>query len=403
MKKLLLVNTSINTGSTGRIAEGIGRLVSLNDFECYAAYGVKNNSSELKTIRIGSVFDRYVHAISSRMMDAHGLASKCATKHFIAAIEHLAPDLINLHNIHGYYLNIEILFNFLGAADIPIVWTLHDCWPFTGHCSYFDAVECNRWKQSCYNCPNLHGYPASLFYDGSKRNYRLKQKLFRQIKRLVFVAPCSWMADVVQNSFMKDYPVEIIHNGVDLSVFRPITEFEQIQFRKRFSLNNKRIYLGVANVWDKRKGLNDFLYLSEHISPEERIVLIGLKKDQQISLPHNILGISRTENIRDLAAWYSVADVFVNPTYVDNFPTTNIEALACGTPVVTYRTGGSPEAIDIHTGMSIKRGDLDALLQAIRTVGENAQSYAMACRCRAENYFDQNQRYIDYLHLFQRI
>ncbi len=403
MKKLLLINTSINTGSTGRIAEEIGLLANQYNFESYAAYGIKNNNSQLKLVKVGNSFDNYIHALRSRLEDNHGFSSTCATRKLIKEIGQIKPDIINLHNVHGYYLNVEVLFQYLAKKDIPIVWTLHDCWPFTGHCSYFDAVECDKWKHGCHNCPNLKGYPASLLRDNSKQNFERKRQLFTQVENLTFVAPCNWMADIARNSFMKDYPVKVIHNGVDLSVFRGEKEEGINQILERFSLTGKRIYLGVASIWDKRKGLEDFRWLSEQLEENEHIVLIGLNKEQIASLPKNITGISRTENVKELATWYSAANVFVNPTYVDNFPTTNIEALACGTPVVTYETGGSPEAIDIHTGRSVKKSDRNELLNTIREMAATSDEISSLCRQRAETYFDKNARFEDYVSLFKSL
>ncbi len=403
MKKLLLINTSINTGSTGRIAEEIGQLANLYGFESHAAYGRHNNHSQLQLIKVGNSCDFYIHALRSRLGDNHGFSSTSATQELIKEIEQIQPDIINLHNIHGYYLNIEILFDYLAKVNVPVIWTLHDCWSFTGHCSYFDAVECNRWMTGCHHCPNLKGYPASLFLDRSEKNYRAKRELFQRVKQITFVVPCKWMESVVRNSFMKDYPVEVIHNGVDLSVFQPDTGENINSLLSQFFLRGKRIYLGVASTWDKRKGLDDFCWMSEKLRENEHIVLIGLNKSQIASLPANITGISRTENITELASWYSAADVFVNPTYVDNFPTTNIESLACGTPVVTYQTGGSPEAIDAHTGACVKKGDRDALLKAIREIANIRDDIKVICRQRAEMYFDKNARFADYISLFRKL
>lgn len=281
--------------------------------------------------------------------------------------------MINLHNIHGYYLNVEILFEYLAKTDIPVVWTLHDCWPFTGHCSYFDRYHCEKWKSGCHHCPNSKGYPKSLFLDCSKTNYARKKELFNKPKNITFVAVCNWMANNVKASFLGGYPVETIYNGVDVETFRP--RFEGLNgsnsLKAKLGINESaKVVLGVASTWDRRKGLDDFVKLRTMMTDEYAIVLVGLNDKQIAALPEGVIGIKRTESVDQLAELYSLADVFVNPTYVDNFPTTNIEALACGTPVVTYRTGGSPEAIDEKTGMVVNQGEMNLLLPAVEFVAK---------------------------------
>lgn len=401
MSRLLLINASINSTSTGRIAEEIGRKAIENGFESIAGYGFINNNSSLKTVKIGSTTDHYLHALKTRIFDRHGFGSTVATKDFLKRIKPLDIDIVNLHNIHGYYLNVEVLSKFLADLGKPVVWTFHDCWPVTGHCSYFDAVNCDRWKTGCFNCPNKHGYPASKYIDNSKNNFERKKRLFEAIPNLTIVAPCNWMAEIVRQSFLGGKDVKVIYNGVNTDVFKPVSNEALDKLKGSLGLAGKRIILGVASVWDKRKGLEDFKKLSVLLGEDERIVLIGLSDEQRTSLPENIIAISRTENVEQLAAFYSMADVFVNPTYVDNFPTTNIEALACGTSVITYNTGGSPEAVDANTGRVIKKGDLNALMLAIREMFNvnNEQK----CRDRAIRNFDSRDRFNDYVNLFKEL
>lgn len=397
--KLLIINTSINSTSTGRIAEQIGECAQDNGFDVFAGYGFINNYSRLKTIPIGSKADHYLHTIKTRLTDRHGFGSRAATEKFVREIEEINPDIINIHNIHGYYMNIEILSDYLRSAGKPVIWTFHDCWPITGHCSYFDAVNCMRWKTECYDCPNLRAYPSSRFLDNSTDNFIRKKNLFESIPNLTIVAPCKWMADNVRDSFLNRKNIIVIHNGVDVEVFRPSEPETTEYLRKSLGLSSKRIYLGVASVWDRRKGLDDFVRISEHLSKDEQIVLIGLTDKQKKGLPENITAIKRTENVSQLADFYSMADVFINPTYVDNFPTTNIEALACGTPVVTYKTGGSPEAIDSETGIVIDKGELIQALEAARNLSKSDSG--SRCRERALNLFVSRDRFNDYVTLFK--
>ena len=304
---------------------------------------------------------------------------------------------------------MEILFEYLAKTNIPVVWTLHDCWPFTGHCSYFDRYHCEKWKTGCDHCPNSMGYPKSLFWDRSKANYVRKKELFTRPKNITFVAVCNWMADNVKASFLGGYPVEIIYNGVDVGMFHP--RFEGLEggtgsysIKKKLGIDeNAKVVLGVASTWDRRKGLDDFEKLREMMGEQYSIVLVGLSEKQIQSLPDGIVGIKRTESVDQLAELYSLADVFVNPTYVDNFPTTNIEALACGTPVITYRTGGSPEAVDEKTGIVIEQGDVNQLKSAVEFLAPRKCEYTVACRERALNRFNKNALYNDYVDLFNRL
>ncbi len=399
--KLLQINTSVNSGSTGRIAEEIGKLLIANGHQSIIAFGRGNQPSESETIRIGNDLDIKWHGLKSRLFDRHGFGSGNATKLFVKQVEQLKPDIIHFHNLHGYYLNVEVLFKYLRSVNIPIVWTFHDCWPFTGHCSFFDYVNCFRWKTGCFSCPNKHGYPESLLIDNSRNNYNRKKQLFSSVKQLQIITPSNWLSNHVTESFLKGYPVQTIHNGIDLTVFKPMADDA---IRVKYNLGNKKIILGVASTWDRRKGLDDFIRVSSPIGDELQIVLVGLNTDQLKDLPQGIMGIARTENTNELAALYSAASVFVNPTYVDNFPTTNLEALACGTPVITYNTGGSPESIDANTGIVVVKGDINGLHEAILEITAKGEAhYQPLCRERAVSLFNKDDRYMDYLHLYKQL
>ena len=399
MKKLLIINVTANSGSTGRIAEEIGQTAISNGFDTYFAYGRLARESKCKLIKIGKKLNVRLHGIESRLFDNHGFSSRIATKRFIKEIERIKPDIINIHNLHGYYINVKILFEYLNKTNIPIVWTFHDCWPFTGHCSYFDRYNCTKWKTECHSCPNKHGYPSSLLLSRAKRNFYKKRKLFSNYKKTTIVTPSNWLSDITKQSFFKGKNIITINNGTDL------TTFKIVNGNKRLSLNlqNKKIVLGVASIWDKRKGFDDFIRLNELLSDEYKIILVGLNKKQKESLPANIIGIERTESVHELAELYSMADVFVNPTYSDNFPTTNIESLACGTPVITYKTGGSPEAIDEMTGIVVEQGNINKLKEAIESVAKDKAMYTERCRERAVRLYNKQDRFNDYIDLFNSL
>jgi len=397
--KLIQINTSVNTGSTGRIAEDIGKSAMANNFESYIAYGRVARDTQSNLIRIGNEWDVRRHVLSTRLFDNHGFASIGATREFVQKLELLKPDIIHLHNVHGYYLNVEILFDYLSRTRIPVVWTLHDCWPFTGHCSHFERLNCYKWMTQCYECPNRTGYPESWWIDNSKRNYMKKRRLFTRLTNMHIAVSSQWLVDHLKDSFLREYPVHKIFNGIDLNAFKIM---DDTTIRNKYALDNYKLILGVASTWNKRKALDDFIRLSRLIGIDERIVLVGIDRKQSTGLPSNIIPVDRTESIDELAAFYSASSVFVNPTYVDNFPTTNIEALACGTPVITYNTGGSPESIDKDTGIVIEKGDLEGLYAAITHVLKLGKpNFTIPCRKRAEKLFNKEDRYLDYIHLYQ--
>lgn len=392
--KVLQINSVCGIGSTGRIATDIHNILIEKGHESYLAYGrdLPNNCDN--AIRIGTKIDNYAHVAKTRLLDKHGYGSKRATIEFIKKVKEFNPDIIHLHNIHGYYMNVEILFDYLKEANKPVVWTLHDCWSFTGHCAYFDYVGCDKWKTGCYSCPEKKAYPNSLIFDISKNNY-LKKEIFTGVKNLTIVTPSQWLANLVQESFLNEYPVNVINNGIDLNTFRPNAG----DFRKKFNLNGKFIILGVASVWDRRKGLKYFVELADKVSEDEVIVLVGLTEKQMNQIPENIIGITRTNNVEELVDIYSSADVFVNPTLEDNFPTTNLEALACGTPVITFDTGGSPESVRKETGLVVNKEDVCSLNEAILNI-KNLKLSPDDCIKSAEQ-FQSTDRFKEYLDLYK--
>lgn len=395
--KILQINTIINSGSTGRIAEDIGKVFLANGHDSFIAHGRRTRSSASHRVQIGDKSDIFLHAMKSLFLDRHGFGSKHATRSLVAKIDSINPDIIGLHNLHGYYLNVEILFSYLKEKQVPVIWTLHDCWPFTGHCAHFDFVGCKKWQTHCERCPLTKRYPKSLGYDNSWKNFEDKRRIFTGLRNLTIVTPSQWLKRQVAQSFLNEYRKEVIPNGVDLGVFKILPS-------ERNGKEGEKIILGVASVWDRIKGLTDFIKLRQILSGDYKIVLIGLSKAQIKSLPAGVTGLERTENVEELVRWYNRADVFVNPTYVDNFPTTNLEALACGTPVITYNTGGSPEALDEHTGCVIPKGDVGGIASAIDSIVANCMIYNKAsCRKRAELFFNKTERFKEYFDLYQTV
>lgn len=393
--KVLQINTVCGRGSTGRIATDIADLLKQQGDICRIAYGrdsVPDAYHEL-AYRIGTDWETRFHGVQTRLFDAHGFGSRSATKNFLQWVREYDPDVIHLHNIHGYYINIELLFDYLKQARKPVVWTLHDCWTFTGHCTHYTAVGCDQWKHGCKDCPQLRQYPACYLRGNAQGNYERKKAVFTGVPNLTIVTPSRWLAEQVSESFLKEYPVKVIPNGIDLNMFRPMPS----SFREKNSLVGKEILLGVANGWGPRKGLQDFIELSSMLEPHQKIVMVGMSQKQIENLPGNILGIHKTNNIREMAEIYTTADVFLNPTKEDTFPTTNLESLACGTPVITYRTGGSPEAVDETCGL-VTECNTDALRDAVREISVSQG----ACLARAARY-DKWKQFNEYLALYQKL
>lgn len=399
--KLLQLNTTVNSGSTGRITEDIGQVMLANGHESYIAYGRGNRPSQSKLIKVGGQLDVLWHGLKTALFDRHGFGSKRATQDLVRAIRKLKPDVIGMHNIHGYYLNIEVLFRFFAEVETPVVWTLHDCWSFTGHCTFYSSIDCQRWQTACYECPKKDKYPRSYWLDQSNRNFKEKRQLFTSANNLQLVTPSHWLARQLADSYLQHVPVRVIHNGVDTHAFHPDISEEVL---KGTVDTSKKMILGVASTWDERKGLSEFIQLSKRLTDEYQIVLVGLSAKQIKQLPAAIRGLERTESLEELAALYAHASVYCNPTFQDNFPNTNIEALSCGTPVVAYQTGGCPEAVDENTGKIVPVGDVSALWRAIQEVAEgDREQWRQACRDRALRLFDKKDRYQDYLSLYQRL
>ena len=359
--KYLFINSVAGVGSTGRIAADKCRELMAQGHECRLAYGrTCANCEDVSTICIGSDLDFKLHGVMTRIFDNHGFASAAPTKKFLQEVKAYDPDVIWLHNIHGYYIHVGLLFDYLRFCGKKIIWTLHDCWSFTGHCAYFDYVGCDKWKTGCEKCPQKKNYPASVLVDNSKENYASKQYFFTGIPNLTLQVPSQWLADRVKMSFLKDYPVEVVYNTVNKDVFCPTPS----DFRKKHGLENKTVLLGVANIWEERKGLKDFVALAENLDDGYRIVLVGLTPEQTQNLPGNILSLPRTDRIQQLVEIYSAADYYINPSVEETFGMTTLEALYCGTTPVVYRGTACEEIVSLFGGIAVDKG-AENILQAI--------------------------------------
>ena len=390
------INTVINKGSVGRIVQGIGDLLISSGNESYIAYARYGGSSQSHLIKIGNYINVLSHVFCTRLTDKHGLFSTMATKKLIRQIEAIHPDIIHIHNLHGYYINYKLLFKYFSDSDIPIVWTLHDCWLFTGHCTYFDYCNCEKWKECCSKCPQINTYP-SAYLDNSKYNFLKKKSAFTSINKMFFVPVSDWMNNLLKLSFLKNYPSLVIRNGINLENFNS-DKAVQLDY-----LRDKTVILGIANVWEKRKGFYDFIKLANFLSDDYVIILIGLNKAQMKKCPPNIIGISHTKDVTELASYYTRANVFLNLTYEDNYPTTNLEAIACGTPVITYNTGGSPESVLPYNGYVVDKGDINAVLNCVSEVKNVSIPDRSTLKDFAKKHFDQNRCFQEYLKIYESL
>lgn len=403
MKKLLQINITANWGSHGKIAEGIGQAAIKQGWQSYIAYGRWANPSASNLFHIGNRWDEIRHGVASRLFDNHGLMSQKATKPLLQFVRNISPDIVHLHNLHGYYLNYPLLFQYLRQHDIPVVWTLHDCWSFTGHCAHYEFIGCEKWKTHCAECPQKGAYPKSLLLDRSYRNFEQKKDTFLSLNRLTLVPVSQWLQRQLQQSFFKHTPTRLIYNGIDTDVFSKQTEVNWI--KKKYGIpEHCAIVLGIASNW-YRKGLPDFLQLASLLPSSIRIVLVGLnKQEQKLATRAGIVGISHTDNLHELASLYSVANVYFNPTWEDTFPTTNLEAMACGTPVVTYNTGGSPEVITAGTGIVIAKGDIQTAAIKIELICQQpANTFEGPSRQHIIRHYNKEERFSEYLNLYTNI
>lgn len=351
--KVLFINSVCGIGSTGRICVELAEQLTAEGHECKIAYGRDGFVPEKYrkyAVRIGSDMTVKAHALRSRILDDHGWGSAAATREFLKWADEFQPDLLWLHNIHGYYINYRMLFAWIKEhPGLQVKWTLHDCWAFTGHCAYFSMAKCERWKDHCRNCPQKRSYPASMLRDNSCYNFEAKRESFTGVPHMTLITPSYWLADLVRQSFLGEYPVEVCYNKIDKSVFKPTPG----TFRAEHGLEDKKIVLGVASVWDERKGLNEFCRLAEMLDERFMIVLVGLNEKQMQKLPGNILGIARTNSTKELAEIYSAADIFVNLSLEETFGMTTVEALYCGTQPVVYKGTACEEIVNKFGGIAV--------------------------------------------------
>ena len=385
------INATCGAGSTGKICISVSELLSENGAENYIFYSSGSSDYPLG-IKYANEIAIKMQTLVSRISGNYGFEARSITERLIKELERISPNIIHIHNIHSHSCNLEILFNYIRKNNIKTYWTFHDCWAFTAYCPYFDIFECDKWKTGCKKCPQIKQY--SWFFDRSEYLYNKKKSVIEGTD-LTIITPSQWLAGLVKESFFKDYPVKVINNGIDLNVFKPTDS----DFRKKHNLENKYMVLGVAFGWGKRKGLDVFCELAKRLDNKRyQIVLVGTNDDVDKLLPKNIISIHRTQNQHELAEIYTAADLFVNPTREENYPTVNMEAIACGTPVVSFRTGGSPEILDATCGSVVEKNDIDGMTNEVIRICERKLYSKEACLKKA-NSFDKDLCFKEYIQL----
>lgn len=373
MKKLIQINTVCNT-STGKLMGDIQRKANESGYETLSIVGRRKVFEDMQCEKIGSFMSFWIHVGINTVFDRQGYGSYYMTKKIVKRLREKNPDIIHLHNLHGYYINLPVLFEYLSKEfKGRIFWTFHDCWPFTGHCAYFSAIGCDKWKEGCSRCPNKTVYPISLFWDASRKNYEDKRKMFCSLKNLIIITPSEWMAEKVRSSFLYNYPVKVINNGIDIKIFSYRKPADEIFARYKID-KEKKILLGVASVWDGRKGLTDFCLLAKELPKKYQVLLVGLSEKQIRSLPTNIIGIKRTENVEELAMIYSMAHIFINPSLEESFSLVTAEAIACGTPVIVLDTSAVKELVCDDNGIVLSKHNPADYMKAIEKLEEKQLS-----------------------------
>lgn len=389
--KIVQINATCGSGSTGKICVAISKLLTESSIENYIFYSTGNSDYPLG-ICYEKPYEIRFGAIQARLLGNWGFESSSATRRMIAQLDKIGPDVVHLHNLHGHNCNLKLLFTYLNRKRIKIYWTFHDCWAFTGYCMHYDLISCERWQEKCCNCPQKSEY--SWLFDRSSLLFQKKQRLFSNLD-LTIIIPSQWLAGQVKQSFLKECTMRVIYNGIDLSIFQP----EESDLKKRWKCENKYIVLGVAFDWGRRKGLDVFIELNQRLSADYQIVLVGTDDIVDKQLPEEFISIHRTHNQNELAQIYAAADLLVNPTREENFPTVNMESLACGTPVLTFRTGGSPEIIDESCGSVVEKDDIDTLEKEIIRICTTRPYSKENCIARAKR-FDMNERFKEYIDLY---
>lgn len=394
--KILQINSVYGKGSTGNIVKNLMCTIEEHGMVPMAAYGIGNDYTGDTILKFQNSLSVKKDIFLSRLTDKAGKFSSRGTAKLIKWIETKNPDIVHLHNIHGFYVNVPILLSYLKEKQKPVVWTMHDCWAFTGHCAHFDSIDCNKWLSHCESCAGLKKYPLA-YTDRSKENFDEKRKLLEDMNNLTIVTPSKWLKEQLKKSFLKMHNVRVINNGINLEIFQPVKS----NIREELGIDDDFVILGMANKCLNERNLSVIRSVADAVEGKGKIILIG---SERTDIHKNIICIPKISDPNIMAKYYSMADVFINLTLEDTFPTVNIESLACGTPVVTYRTGGSPEILDEKTGYVVDKFDTNGLIEGILAIEKmSKKSYFDFCRERAEHLYNYKQKFDEYIDLYKEL
>lgn len=396
--KILCINSVYKERSTGKLVESLGKVIVSSGYEFEVCYGRGIEITDANSHKVGTRLSNMVDVAFTRIFDMHAMTCVKATEQLIGIIRQEDPDIIQLHNLHGYYLNIRILFDFLKQYNRPVVWTLYDCWSFTGHCSHFDFLGCEQWKTQCKECLLKREYPASYFFSRAEKNFIEKKALFNGLQNMTIVTPSKWLARNVRDSFLGEYPIQVINDGISFETFKPV----QSNIRQKLNLDDKFVVLAVTNIWTESKGFSYINTLGDMLGDDYCLIVVGDVSKVNGYKSEKIIWVEQTRSPNELAELYSTADVFVNTTLEDTFPTVNMEAQACGTSTISFDSGGSPENIDKRTGIVVERGNLDSLLSAIEEIHDNPRDCKETIEFVRNNY-DRETKYLEYIKLYKDI
>lgn len=403
MLKLFQINVCSNIFSTGKIASEIGELAIDSGWDSYIAYGREFRPSRNIPIKIGNIFGQMLHVLENRIFDNHGLglSSSLATKKLIREIEHINPDIIHIHNLAGYFVNVRLLLRYLSTRNTPIVWTLHSCFDFTGHCTHFDYEGCNKWQIECHNCPLTREYPQSWVFDRSRKNFRKKKELYNSLKNVTLVPVSNWLSEVVGKSIMGHFKRQVIYNGIDTDFFTPSNN--QASLKRQFGFENKTVLLALASSWTPKKGVKDYLELADRLDDEYILVMVGFAS-RKADIPNSIYATPVISDRRILRDYYNLADVVLNLSYEETFGLTTVEGFACGTPSIVYDKTASPELVTPETGFVVDAGDIDGIVKCMEEIRAKGKSYySESCRKRAVEKFDKNKNFQQYIDLYEEL
>ena len=403
MPKLLQIDSCLGVLSTGRISEGIARVAMSQGWDCYIAHGARYLGKSIQhSYQIETRTGEYLHYAKSFFFDAHGLGSTSATKKLVEYIKEVKPDIIQMHCIHGYYLNYKVLFEYLAEAGIPVVWTQHDCWGFTGHCSYFGFAKCEKWKEECHDCPLLKIYPKALI-DKSRRNFQLKKRLFTSVNNMTVVSVSKWLDSIVAQSFLRDFPHRVIYNGIDTDVFRPYKD----NVRDKYGIKKEHYLIAVSSSWSEQKGLSDYFKLSGILPENYCIVMVGVDEETRKNMPEGIVSIPRTDNKQEMAILYSDADFVLSLSHSETFGLTAVEGMACGTPAIVYDNTAQPEIVTSEVGYVVPMESLDSILEILKInhdlSDEERANRAVICERKAREKFKDQEQYKKYVGVYNSL